>query len=42
MAELGINLMSDDTIPISLDAGVQGYFGIRRGMSGTLEVKYEF
>jgi outer membrane autotransporter protein len=42
MAELGITLLNSDTIPISLDAGVQGYFGNRRGMSGSLDVKYEF
>ncbi|MDR1084783.1 MAG: autotransporter outer membrane beta-barrel domain-containing protein [Deltaproteobacteria bacterium] len=42
MAELGVKLLNSTTIPISLDAGVQGYFGNRRGMSGTLDIKYEF
>ncbi|MDR1578122.1 MAG: autotransporter outer membrane beta-barrel domain-containing protein [Deltaproteobacteria bacterium] len=42
LAELGVTLLSSDSFPISLDAGVQGYFGIRRGLSGTLDIKYEF
>ncbi|MDR1395902.1 MAG: autotransporter outer membrane beta-barrel domain-containing protein, partial [Deltaproteobacteria bacterium] len=42
MAELGIKLLNSDTVPVSLDAGVQGYFGNRRGMSGSLDLKYEF
>jgi outer membrane autotransporter protein len=42
MAELGVTLLSGDTLPISLDVGAQGYFGNRRGMSGSLDVKYEF
>ncbi|MDR1609062.1 MAG: autotransporter outer membrane beta-barrel domain-containing protein, partial [Deltaproteobacteria bacterium] len=41
-AELGVTLLNSDTLPISLDAGVQGYFGHRRGMSGSLDIKYEF
>jgi outer membrane autotransporter protein len=42
MGELGVVLISSDGMPISLDAGLQGFFGTRRGMSGSLEVKYEF
>ncbi|MDR1871147.1 MAG: hypothetical protein LBS60_04340 [Deltaproteobacteria bacterium] len=40
--ELGITLLSDDTIPISLDLGVQGHFGKRSGASGSVDIKYEF
>jgi outer membrane autotransporter protein len=42
LAEAGITLLNDDTIPISLDAGIQGHFGNRRGFSGSLDIKYEF
>ncbi|MDR1870970.1 MAG: autotransporter outer membrane beta-barrel domain-containing protein [Deltaproteobacteria bacterium] len=42
LAELGLSLLSHDAWPISLDFGVQGYFGQRQGLSGSLEIKYEF
>ena len=40
--ELGINLRPQAGSPFSVDLGVQGYAGTRDGVSGSLQVKYEF
>ncbi|MDR1870969.1 MAG: autotransporter outer membrane beta-barrel domain-containing protein [Deltaproteobacteria bacterium] len=42
LAELGLSLLSQDTFPVNLDFGVQGYFGKRQGLAGSLQIKYEF
>jgi outer membrane autotransporter protein len=42
MVELGVTILKGDSMPISVDIGAQGYFGDRRGLSGSLNVKYEF
>jgi autotransporter-associated beta strand protein len=42
MGELGITVRPVDTIPFTLDLGVQGYTGKREGVTGSLQVKFEF
>lgn len=40
--ELGVRLLPDKASRFSLDLGVHGYFGKRRGFSGGLQVNYSF
>jgi len=42
MGEIGLNLKPSKTLPLSFDLGVQGYVGKREGVSGSLQVKWEF
>ncbi|MDR0576864.1 MAG: S8 family serine peptidase [Candidatus Accumulibacter sp.] len=42
MGELGLTLKSSTTLPLSLDLGVRGHVGKREGVTGLLQIKYEF
>lgn len=42
IGELGLNLQPTGELPLFVDLGVQGYLGKRRGVSGTLSLKWEF
>lgn len=42
VGELGLTLKPSQTLPLSFDLGVQGYAGVREGVTGSLQIKYEF
>jgi len=42
IGELGLTLKPSITMPLSFDLGVQGYVGKREGVTGSLQVRYEF
>jgi hypothetical protein len=42
IGEIGVTLIGGDKTPLSLDLGVQGYGGVRRGVLGSLQMKLEF
>jgi outer membrane autotransporter protein len=42
IGELGLSLKPAATLPLSFDLGVQGYTGKRDGVSGNLQMKFEF
>jgi outer membrane autotransporter protein len=42
MGELGLSLKPSQSLPLSFDLGVQGYTGKREGVTGSLQVKWEF
>jgi len=42
VGELGIGITPNDTIPLTLDIGLQGYIGTREGFSASLYGKYMF
>ncbi|MCL2076745.1 MAG: autotransporter outer membrane beta-barrel domain-containing protein [Betaproteobacteria bacterium] len=42
IAELGMNFKPSGNTPLSLDVGLQGFFGKRDGVIGSLRMKYEF
>jgi hypothetical protein len=42
IGEIGVTLLGGDKAPVSLDLGVQGYTGIRQGVTGSLQLKLEF
>jgi outer membrane autotransporter protein len=42
VGELGFTLMPSASLPLSFDLGVQGYVGKREGVTGSLQIKYEF
>jgi outer membrane autotransporter protein len=42
IGELGVVLKPSKDLPLSFDLGVQGYVGKREGVTGSLQVKYEF
>jgi outer membrane autotransporter protein len=42
LGEIGLSLKPSPTLPLSLDIGVQGYTGKREGVTGSLQVKWEF
>ncbi|MCL2000348.1 MAG: autotransporter domain-containing protein [Planctomycetes bacterium] len=42
IGELGVTLTPSIDLPLSFDLGVQGYVGTREGVTGSLQVKYEF
>jgi outer membrane autotransporter protein len=42
MGELGLTLKPSKDLPLSFDLGVQGYVGKREGVTGSLQIKYEF
>ncbi|MDD4701881.1 MAG: autotransporter outer membrane beta-barrel domain-containing protein [Desulfovibrio sp.] len=42
MGELGLTLRPSTSIPLSVDVGVQGYTGIREGVTGSVMLKLEF
>jgi len=42
VGELGLTLKPSKTLPLSFDLGVQGYVGKREGVTGSLQIRYEF
>ncbi|MDR2893607.1 MAG: autotransporter outer membrane beta-barrel domain-containing protein [Deltaproteobacteria bacterium] len=42
IGEIGLTFKPSATIPLSFDLGVQGYTGIREGVTGSLQLKFEF
>jgi outer membrane autotransporter protein len=42
IGELGISLKPSQTLPLFFDLGVQGYVGKREGVTGSLNIKWEF
>jgi outer membrane autotransporter protein len=42
VGEIGVTLLGGKDAPVSLDLGVQGYAGMRQGMTGSLQLKIEF
>jgi len=42
IGELGLTLKPTKTMPVSLDLGVQGYAGQREGVTGSLQIRYDF
>ena len=43
IGEIGLTFKpSQSTIPLSLDLGVQGYVGKREGVTGSLQLRFEF
>jgi hypothetical protein len=42
IGEIGVTLIGGDKAPVSLDLGVQGYTGMRQGVTGSLQLKLEF
>jgi outer membrane autotransporter protein len=42
MGELGMTLKPFKDLPLSFDLGVQGYIGKREGVTGSLQVRFEF
>jgi hypothetical protein len=42
LGEIGLSLKPSPALPLSLDIGVQGYTGKREGVTGALQVKWEF
>ncbi|MDO4839948.1 MAG: autotransporter domain-containing protein, partial [Desulfovibrionaceae bacterium] len=42
MGELGLMMKPTESLPLSINLGVQGYVGQKRGVSGNCNVMYEF
>ncbi|MFT4302776.1 MAG: hypothetical protein QM579_13610 [Desulfovibrio sp.] len=42
IGELGFSFRPSQAVPLTLDLGVQGYVGKREGVTGSLQVKFEF
>ena len=42
IGELGLSLKPSQIVPLSFDLGMQGYVGKREGVTGSLQMKYEF
>jgi hypothetical protein len=42
MGELGLSLKPSQSLPLSFDLGVQGYTGKREGITGSLQLRYNF
>ena len=42
IGELGLVVKASDKLPLSFDAGVQGYVGKREGVTGSLQIRFEF
>ena len=42
VGELGLTWTPSTTLPLTVDLGVQGYVGMREGVSGALQVRWEF
>jgi len=42
IGELGLTLKPGKNLPLSFDLGVQGYVGKREGVTGSLQIKFEF
>ena len=42
IGELGIKMTPSESLPLSVNLGVQGYVGQKQGVSGSCLLKYEF
>ncbi len=42
IGEIGLNLTPSQSLPLSFDLGIMGYVGKREGVSGSLQIKWEF
>jgi outer membrane autotransporter protein len=42
IGELGLTVKPSQTLPLSFDLGIQGYAGKREGVTGSLQVRFEF
>ena len=42
MGEIGLSFKPSEALPLSFDLGVQGYLGEREGVTGSLQIRYEF
>jgi outer membrane autotransporter protein len=42
IGEIGLALKASKDLPLSVDFGVQGYVGTREGVTGSLQVRYDF
>lgn len=42
IGELGLIMMQSESLPLSIDMGVQGYVGQKQGISDSCIIKYEF
>jgi len=42
LGELGLTFKPSATLPLSFDLGLEGYAGKREGLTGSLQVRYEF
>ncbi|MDO4840757.1 MAG: autotransporter domain-containing protein, partial [Desulfovibrionaceae bacterium] len=42
MGEIGLMMQPSEAIPLSVNLGVQGYVGQKRGVSGNCSLMYEF
>jgi outer membrane autotransporter protein len=42
IGELGLALNPSETLPLTFDIGVQGYVGKRRGMTGSMQIRFPF
>jgi hypothetical protein len=42
IGELGLTLKPSKDLPLAFDLGVQGYVGNREGVTGSLQVRFEF
>ena len=42
IGEIGLSLKPSQSLPLSFDLGVQGYVGKREGVTGSLQIRYEF
>ena len=42
IGELGLTIKPSPSLPLSFDLGVQGYVGKRQGVTGNLQIRYEF
>ena len=42
MGELGFSLTSAKNLPLFIDLGVQGYVGTRKGVTGSIQLRYDF
>jgi hypothetical protein len=42
IGELGLVVAPSKGLPVSCDVGIQGYVGERQGVTGSLQIRYEF
>jgi hypothetical protein len=42
MGEIGLSLKPSKDLPLMFDLGAQGYTGKREGVTGSLQLKFEF
>ena len=42
IGEVGMHIKPDEDLPMFIDLGMQGYVGTRRGLTGSVQLKFEF